>query len=199
MFVLIFLFIVEIVNTQDFNKIIEAFSKSYSYETKTDYSSAIKILFDVYDASSYEINLRLGWLNYLNGNFVESITYYKKAISLKPGSIEAKFGLTLPLSAMGNWDAVIKQYEDILKIDPNNTTALYRLGLIYYNKADYKNSYKYLEKLVNLYPFNYDGLILFAWTNLKLGKYSQAKLLFQKVLLLSPNDISAQEGLKTIK
>jgi Flp pilus assembly protein TadD len=40
---------------------------------------------------------------------------------------------------------------------------------------------------------------MFAWTNYKLGKYREAKLLFQKVLLLSPDDASAKEGLNLIK
>jgi hypothetical protein len=40
---------------------------------------------------------------------------------------------------------------------------------------------------------------MFAWTNYKLGKYKEAKILFQKLLLLSPDDSSAKEGLSLIK
>jgi len=107
-------------------------------------------------------------------------------MKLRPLSVEAKLGYVLPLAVLGRWDEVIKTYENILKIDPGNSTVLYRLGLIYYNKQDYKKAYTYFEKLVNLYPFSYDGLIMFAWTNYMLGKYSEARILFEKVLFLIP-------------
>jgi hypothetical protein len=52
---------------------------------------------------------------------------------------------------------------------------------------------------VNLYPFDYDGTIMFAWTNLKILKLREAKLLFQKALLIKPGDSSALEGLASIQ
>ena len=90
-------------------------------------------------------------------------------------------------------------YNKILKISPNNTIANYRLGLIYYGKKDYQKALKLFEKVVNLYPFDYDGLLMYAWTNFMLGKTKEAKILFNKVLMLSPDDESAREGLDLIK
>lgn len=175
------------------------FSNGYKSEAAGKYSEAIKALKDVYDATSYEVNMRLGYLSYEAGLFTEAMSYYEKAIGLKPYSVEAKFGYVLPAAAAGNWDKVLNQYFEIVKIDPQNTKANYRIGSIYYGRKDYANSLKYLEKVVNLYPFDYDGLILYAWTNFQLGKTKEAKLLFEKVLLLSPRDKSALEGLGLIK
>ena len=180
-------------------KLQEAFKNSISYESKGDYTNAIKQIKDLYDANSYEINLRLGWLNYSNGNFTESMTYYQKALQLQPMSEEARMGYVLPASAAGNWDAVLREYLEILKINPYNTTVLYRVGLIYYGKEQYSQAYSYFEKVVNLYPFSYDGLLMFAWTNFKLGKNREAKVLFKKLFLCSPEDASAKEGLGLIK
>jgi len=100
---------------------------------------------------------------------------------------------------MGNWDQVITQYQEILKIDPQNTLANYRMGSIAYGKNDFTTAEKYLEKVVNLYPFDYDSNILFAWTNYKLGKLRESQVLFHKVLLIKPKDSSAMEGLGLIK
>lgn len=175
------------------------FSNSYKSETAGKYPEAIKALKDVYDEKSYEINIRLAYLSYMAGLFTESTAYYEKAITLMPYSIEAKFGYVLPAAAMGNWDKVVNQYLEIVRIDPQNSKANYRLGSIYYGRKDYANAYKYLEKVVNIYPFDYDGLVLYAWANLQLGKMKEAKLLFEKVLLLSPRDKSALEGLSYIK
>jgi len=177
----------------------KAFTKSYAEEYSGEYASAIKSLKEVYDEKSYELNLRLGWLSYMAGLFTESQAYYQKAINILPYSIEAKLGFIYPASALGSWDIVIKQYGAILNIDRQNSTANYRLGSIYYGREDYQRSYKYLEKVVNLYPFSYDGLILFAWCNYRLGKLKEARVLFNKTLLLSPGDASATEGLGMIK
>jgi tetratricopeptide (TPR) repeat protein len=75
----------------------------------------------------------------------------------------------------------------------------YRVGLIYYNRGEFAKADPYLEKVVNLYPFDYDGLLLLAWNKLSLQKSREAKVLFQKVLLNNPGDESATEGLKLIK
>ena len=177
----------------------QAFRASYDLESKGEYAQAAMILKNVYDKDSYEINLRLGWLSYLSGAFTESVSYYNKAIVLKPYSIEPRFGVVLPLSAMGNQEAVLSQYNKILEVDPRNTMANYRVGSIYYYAEDYETALKYFEKVVNLYPFDYDGLILYAWTHLKLGKQREAEVLFRKALLNNPGDASATEGLSLIK
>ncbi len=173
----------------------KAFKESYEYEGKGQYTDAINVLKNVYNENLYEINLRLGWLYYLNKQYDESVLYYQKAINLLPYSIEAKFGIVNPLAAQEKWDKVAEQYVAILSTDPQNTIANYRLGLNYYYKADYTNAYKQFEKVVNLYPFDYSSVLMYAWSNYMLGKKKEAELLFNKVLLLSPDDKSALEGL----
>jgi tetratricopeptide (TPR) repeat protein len=177
----------------------DAFAKSQAYESRGNFTDAIAAMKTVYQEDSYEINLRLGWLTYLAGQFTESSAFYQKAIKLKPYSIEAKFGFVNPASALGNWDQVISQYEEILTIDPQNSLANYRMGSIWYGRKDYAKAEKYLEKVVNLYPFDYDSLVLYAWVNLKLGKMREAQVLFNKVLMNRPKDASALEGLALIK
>jgi tetratricopeptide (TPR) repeat protein len=184
---------------QDYKAIQDAFATSYTNEKAGEYAKGVEVLKKVYDESSYEINLRLGWLTYESGLFTESIAFYQKSIALMPYAIEPKFGMTYPAAALGNWDQVSTQYNEILKIDPNNTIANYKLGYIFYGKEDFASAYKYFEKVVNLYPFDYDSVIMFAWTNFKLGKLREAKVLFNKALMLSPDDKSATEGLGLIK
>lgn len=197
--VLFLFFFATIVSAQNDKAVQDAFSSSYSYEYTADYTKAIDVLKKVYTDKSYELNLRLGWLTYMSGAFTESQNYYLKAINLMPLSIEAKLGYVYPAATLGNWEQVISQYKDILKIDAKNSTANYRLGLIYYTREDYQTAYKYFEQVVNLYPFDYNSTLYYAWTNLKLGKSREAKVLFNKVLMMQPNDASALEGLSLIK
>jgi tetratricopeptide (TPR) repeat protein len=177
----------------------EAFAKSQEYEGRGNFADAIATMKTIYQEDSYEINLRLGWVTYLNGSFTESAAYYQKAIKLKPYALEPKFGYVYPASALGNWDQVVGQYNEILVIDPQNTLANYRMGSIYYGRKDYAKAEKYLEKVINLYPFDYDSMLLYAWTNYKLGKLREAQVMFNKVLLHKPKDVSALEGLSLIK
>ena len=195
----ILIFSVLFLKAQDYTKLTAAFSESYVKEKSGKYADAASALKAYYDANSYEINLRLGWLTYLQGQFSESMGYYNKAIELMPYAIEPRFGVVLPVSALGNWDLVIAQYNKILAIDPNNTVTLYRLGLISYDKKDYNQAYQYFEKVVNLYPFDYQSVLMLAWTNYRLGKTREAKILFNKALLYYPEDASAKEGLGLIK
>jgi len=176
-----------------------AFEKSYVQEKSGNYTGAISELKNVYHASDYETNLRLGYLHYMAGQQAESMNYYAKAMLIYPNAIEAKMGYVYPASILGKWDEVLKQYVDILKIDPVNSGINYKAGLIYYNRKNYPTAYKHFDMVVSHYPFDYDGLLMFAWTNLQLGKMNEAKIFFKRVLLLSPNDKSALEGLNLVK
>jgi tetratricopeptide (TPR) repeat protein len=185
-------------HSQNYRSLEKIFSESYQLEAGGDYTGAVQKLQTVYSETSYELNLRLGWLSYMSGNFNQSSAYYEKAVSLKPFSLEARFGYVYPLSATGNWTMVKQQYMKMLEIDPMNSIVNYRLGLILYNSEDYPSALKYFEKVVNAYPFDYDGTIMYAWTNFKLGKLREAKILFSKALLISPGDTSANEGLRLL-
>ena len=184
---------------QEFLTVKKAFEQSYTYETGGKYAEAAIEILKVYQADSYDINVRLGWLKFKAGSIDESMNYYQKAIALKPYAIEPKLGFTYPASAAGNWNQVEEQYKNILTIDPMNTAANYYLGLIYYNRAQYDLAIKYFEKVVNLYPFDYNSVIMFAWTNYQMQNLREAKVLFQKALLIRPNDSSALEGLGLIQ
>lgn len=180
-------------------EVINAFNQSHDYEAIQKYAAAISALTGVYNASSYEMNLRLGWLNYLAAKYKESVSYYQKAIALMPAATEPKWAIINPLSVLESWTEVEKTYLSILKLDPKNANANYNLGLIYYYRKDYFSAKKYLDVSLNLSPFGYNNMLMSAWTNYFLGNKNEASVLFNKTLLYSPNDKSALEGLSLIK
>ena len=175
---------------QSDNAVREAIKKSYDSEYQLKYQKAIEDLMGVYEPTSYELNLRIGWLNYKAGKYTESINYYKKAITKMPLSIEAKLGIVYPLGALEKWEQVVDNYLAIVKIDAFNATANYRLALIYYNRGDYGNSWKYLQKYINLYPFDYDGNSLAGWIKYSVGRKEEAFVFFKKALMVNPYDTS---------
>jgi tetratricopeptide (TPR) repeat protein len=184
---------------QSDNKVLTAFSDSYKSEQNGNYVTSVSQIKAVYQADNYSMNARLGWLLFLAKQYTESANYYEKAIKLKPYAIEVRFGMIKALNALESWDKVKEQYDAILKIDNQNTTSLYWLGVLLYNRKDYDNAAKNFEKIVNLYPMDYGSVIMLAWTKLYQGKNADAKLLFNQALLLSPADASAISGLNQIK
>jgi tetratricopeptide (TPR) repeat protein len=177
----------------------KAFSDSYTQEYYKKYTDAITTITKVNSDDNYETNLRLGWLFYVNKNYAQSQVHYQKAVEVKPYSVEAKLGLVKPLSVTESWDKVLQQYEDVLKIDAQNYTANYWLGVIYYNRKKYEPCIKLFEKLVNLYPFDYDANHMLAWSYINSGRNNDAKILFNKALLIKPADASSLAGLAKLK
>ena len=193
------LFLIAIsLNAQNMTELQAVLSKSYIAENQGNYAVAISEMKPIYQESDYNSNIRMGWLNYLAKQYNESISFYKKAIALKPYAIEARLGCVKPLSAIENWEKVKEQYTEILKIDPLNTTANYWLGVIYYNRKDYKTAISMFEKIVNLFPLDYDSVIMLAWAKMFNNNHADAKLLFQQALIIRPNDSSALSGLQQI-
>lgn len=177
----------------------KAFHNSYTDELNKNYTAAINDISPYYTDNSYEINIRLGWLHYLNQNYNASKNYYQKAVTLKPSSIEAKFGFVKPLSFLQNWDKVLEQYMAILKIDPQNTQASYWAGIIYYNRKQYDVSSRLFKMVATLYPYDYDGNHMLGWSLLMDGKKDEAKGYFEKALLIKPGDDSSTDGLSKCK
>lgn len=186
-------------NAQTVPQLQAAFADSYKAELSGNYVVSVSEIMSVYQADNYSVNARLGWLLLLAKQYTESISYYEKAVKLKPYAIEVRFGLIKDYNALESWDKVKEQYEEILKIDGQNTTSLYWLGVLLYNRKDFDNAEKNFEKIVNLYPMDYGSVIMLAWTKYYLGKNAEAKILFNQALLLSPNDPSAISGLNQTK
>jgi tetratricopeptide (TPR) repeat protein len=174
-----------------------AFAKSYSFEYETQYSKAISALTDTH-LESYQMDLRLGWLYYLSKDYIKSEQYYRKAVASEPSSVEARFGLVLPLSTLGNWNNVVAVYLEITKLDPNNSIANYRLASIYYTRKDYANATQYVSKVLKLYPFDYDSNLLTGKILMTLAKNVDAKKYFIKALEYNPQSEEAKADIKKL-
>ncbi len=183
------------VQSQTTESMQKAFKQSYTEEYKSDYATAITHLQRVYKEDSYELNLRMGWLFYSDKKYAKSMDYYQKAIDLRKYSIEARLGYIGVANASNLHEKAYAKYEEILKIDPYNSIANYWVGVNYYTIKKYDIAAKYLELVVNMYPFDYDANHMLGWTYLNLGRSAEAKHLFEIALLNKPDNSSAKEGL----
>lgn len=180
-------------------KLRSAFERSYALEKEKRYTEAMNALQALNLPNEYPVNLRLGWLAHHAGQYAQSIGYYKAAQKLQPKASEPLWGILLPLNAQENWAEAEKIYHSILVFDPKNSAANYQLGLIYYYREDYAQAKKFLDVSLELSPFDYYAMLMSAWTRLFLGQTDEAARLFDRVLLNTPGDQSAQEGLARIR
>lgn len=176
----------------------KVFENSYTKEASGDYQGAINELV-ILNGFDYHKSIRLGWLYYLSRNYDASIRYYEQAVKLCPKAVEALLGLCSPLEALQKKDQLEIIYKKILAIDPMNTKVNYALGNIYYYQKNFALAEKYFDLVVSLYPFDYYSNLMAGWTKYFLGKKNEAKILFNTVLIISPTDKSAQEGLSLMK
>ena len=175
-----------------------ALQASYDSEKEKDYPKAIEPLEKLGAAANaeYIVQLRLGWLQYCNKQYEASISRYKKAAQLATGAVEPLLGLmTVQMAALKNENALWTG-QSVLARDPSNYTALSRMAWLSYLAQEYRKSISIYRKLVTLYPTDKEMLLGLGYALKKSGDAKEGDACFQKVLLLSPDNTRAQEGLK---
>ncbi len=199
--IVILIFFAVKLNSKTPDEKVRAFNESIKLESDGKIDKAIEPLLKIYNTAkeNYLINLRLGWLYYQKKDYSRSKDYYSEAIRLNPKSIDAKLGLTLPLSALNEWNKVKELYLDILKTNAMDYTANLRLGQIYLQNGDYNNAKKHLEIAYNTFPSYYEPNLSLGWTYYYLGMRDKAKILLTHALMLSEGDKLASEGLKLLE
>ena len=176
----------------------EALKTSYEAEVNGDYQAAIKPLtaLGASVGSSYLAQVRLGWLNYCAKDWQQSIAYYGKASKLTPFAIEPLLGLMLAQQAAGNNDEALRTAQVALRQDPGNYTALSHTAWLLYLKRDFRQAAFMYHKLVNLYPTDTEMLLGLGFSLKFAGDKKESAQTFNTVLLLSPGNARALEGLR---
>lgn len=181
-------------------EIREAYHKSYRYERAQGYSDAIKSLAPVISAypAAYTVNLRLGWLNYLNGGFATARTHYQAALKAAPDSIEARLGIMLPMMAQEKWDEVEAMTKQVLRVDPANYLANLRLAFALRLQKKFDAAEQVLNGMLVLYPTDISLLVEFGLIKLAKGQKAEAKRVFNDVVTLDPENVIAKAQLSKL-
>ncbi len=199
--VLLILFLVSVSFALTEEEIKKYYWQSYNFEKMQNYEDAIKVLMPIYNKypNGYTINLRLGWLYYLKGNYKNSIFHYKKAMKVFPYSVEAKLGYTLPLLAQEKYKDVISVCYQVLQIDFYNYYGNLRLSYALRKIKDFTNAKKVVLKMLALYPTNTEFLTELGIIYYELKDFISAKKVFNDVLILDPVNSTAKIYLEKLK
>ncbi len=171
----------------------DIWSESYKYEASGKYEQAAAIIEkNLNSTADKEFALiRYAWLNYLLGNYDDSISNYKKAISLNPDSIDAKIGITLPLLAKQNYSKASRYANQILDISPWNYAAHMKILLCEQGQKRWSSLKNHAQQLVKHYPTDTTLLVFLARAQANTGETNSAKNTYKKVLIRYPGHLEA--------
>ncbi|HEV2176791.1 MAG TPA: tetratricopeptide repeat protein [Terriglobia bacterium] len=102
---------------------------------------------------------------YRNAQFQAAIDHFQQAVSLDPTYVNARLYLAMSYfqqyvpggDSADNLKAgkqAIDAFGDVLKMDPQNATALATIGLIYYNMKDFDKAKEFQQKRTEAEPNN---------------------------------------------
>ena len=166
----------------------DAYQKSYHYEKAQNYEDAIKAITPIITTfpQGYTVNLRLGWLYYLAGNYANARSYYQAAMKIAPASLEAKLGYTLPLLAQERYDEAEAIAKEIIRIDVSNYYANLRLAFALRMQKKYEAAEEVLNRVLPLYPTDVKFLSELGLVKTAENQPEAARRIFSDVLTLDP-------------
>jgi len=182
----------------EFEDIKSQYFKSYDYEQMQKYDEAIKVLSPLYQKypNGYTLNLRFGWLFYLNKQYMDAIKYYKKASLINPNSLEAKLGLAKTYLETSSFKDAERECQQILKIDHYNYYANLSLIKALVGEKKYDTADEIIKKMLTIYPTDTVYLEQLAIVY-KLTANPYLQQLYEDILVLDPNNVFVRSNLIT--
>jgi tetratricopeptide (TPR) repeat protein len=194
---LFFITVTLLLSQSEFEDVKTQYFKSYDYEQMSRYEEAIKVLAPLYKKypKGYTLNLRFGWLFYLDKKYSNSIKYYKQASLINSYALDPKLGLIRIYLDTGNFKkAEIVAYE-LLKIDYYNYYANLYVTKALIAQKKYKIATKIINKMLALYPTDIAYLEQLAIVY-KDTSSSYLTKLYQDILILDPNNVLVRSEMK---
>ncbi len=106
--------------------------------------------------------------------------YYHKVLSEEPNSLEVKAKLALTYLPEQPMKGVV-MLREVVESDPNNALALYNLGILSLQSAQYQRAVERFESLVNSHPNHVEGQFYLAIAYYENGETAKARDQFLKV------------------
>ncbi|MGB7986355.1 MAG: tetratricopeptide repeat protein, partial [Terracidiphilus sp.] len=118
--------------------------------------------------------IREGLAAQRQGNLRGAIEDYRKALALRPESVETRANLAAALSADGQFDAAIEENLRLLASLPGQTDIRMNLALAYYKKGDWTNAAEQFKKVRAARPKDLTAAMLLGYSEIKLGQAGAA-------------------------
>lgn len=132
-----------------------------------------------------QIDLKLGDLYLLQGNYEASAVKYEKVLQRNPSNLGLFVRTTwLNIDKLHNYDKALQISINALEVHPNDAMSYNLAGWAYTAKDDFQEAKKYLTRALEIQP-NFDAANLnMGWLYEKQGAKTLAKEYYKKAYLL---------------
>ena len=177
-----------------------SYSKSYSYERVGDYNNAINSLSPLYKKTpdDYILNLRFGYLYYLQGNFSNAKFHYLAAKKISPNAFSPQLGMMRISNIKEEFDNSEALGYSIIKNDLYNYYANLYLSYALRKNKKFDASAEIDKKMLDVYPDDTTFLLEYGLLKFQQKNYKKTKEILSLLLILEPENVSAKEVLSQI-
>jgi outer membrane protein len=107
--------------------------------------------------------------------------FYNKVLAEKPENLMVKNNLAMTYLSSANPMQGVLMLREVLAKDPKNETALFNLGMLSVQSAQYENAIERLNTLIGINANHIQGQLLLGVAYMQTGKKAKAKWQFEKV------------------
>lgn len=140
----------------------------------------------------------LGVVEVAQKRYVPAVVSLRRAVDLKPGSLDARNALAMALKDSGQPAEAEKQFREIVKADPKSIEALNHLAEILAAQKLYSAAIGYWDKALLLEPGNVDAGIARAIALSENGDQNGATLALQQIVTMHPDLATAHYNLAAV-
>ncbi|MDI6788161.1 MAG: tetratricopeptide repeat protein, partial [Planctomycetota bacterium] len=174
------------------------YSLAQIYEDERQYNQAIFHYQQVIKAEPEhwgidKVYFNLGKIYRLRGEPDKALTYWEKAVEIKPDFLEARANLAELYKERGMYSEAIGHYKKAVEIVPKNWDVYFNLGLLYAKQGLPKEAAEYYEKAVQCNPNFAEAHYRLGLLYLDFGRFDDAANLFQRIMYLDPTDMRAKK------
>lgn len=140
---------------------------------------------------SAETYFRWGYINASLRELDQGVSFFSKAIELKPDYINAYINRGVAYDQLKMYAAAISDYDTVIRLNPDNLTAYNNRGISKANLGQYDDAIKDYNKAIQMHdkfsaPYGNRGRAKEA-----LGQFSEAMADYNTVIRLKPDDVIA--------
>lgn len=132
--------------------------------------------------------LQLGWIYTETEDYKEALEYFRTAVQLDPTSTDALYGVAYSNQMIGESEAALQGYRDLLAADTNFYLSYFNQGYIkQYDQNEIDSAVFYYKKSLTLQPEFVKGWHQLGLCYLDKGNKETALIAFKKALEYNPD------------
>lgn len=190
LFTILFVIITALGASEEFDSVKRNYFKSYDYEQMGKYEEAIKVLSPLYNKypKGYTLNLRFGWLFFIDKKYKDAQKHYTKASLANPYALDPRLGLIRVYLATASYKEAEQSAYKLLKIDYYNYYANIYITQALIGERKFDIAHQIVLKMLALYPTDIAYLELLGLVYQNTDSPYLEKL-YEDILVLDPNNI----------